>query len=181
MEPWQARASEFHPYLIAALEEIPGDLRALVEAALPSNETMRSGLVIPANYRSKTPETDPHMTPPQLLIFTDSGMWHIQAGEEDLPPPSPIFIDPFHVRWIRSAHLLLYGRLEIAGSFQGQPVLLDIEFNAVGWRQKDQNWRNFVARSVGRPPITSDIVPVPGDRERSILQDIPEKFVDGLF
>jgi hypothetical protein len=52
---------------------------------------------------------------------------------------------PRHIRWIRSSHLLLYGRLEIASALAGEPVLLDIEFNAVGWRQKDHNWRNMVA------------------------------------
>lgn len=181
MEPWQARASEFHPFLISSLDELPNELRPLVEATLPSGATIASGLVVPTNYRSKAPDAEPEIIPPQALIFTGGGMWHIQAPEADQPAPAPIYIQPDHIRWIRSSHLLLYGRIEIASAFQGKPVLLDIEFNAVGWRQKDQNWRNLVAQSVGMPPIQVDAMPAPTERDRAILEGTPDKFVDGLF
>ncbi|MCS6827561.1 MAG: hypothetical protein NZ553_13180 [Caldilinea sp.] len=181
MEPWQIRASVFHPYLIASLDELPDGLRPSVEAALPPGTKLASGLVVPANYRSKTPDAEPEMIPAQALIFTGEGMWHIQAPTVDQPAPAPIYIQPDNIRWIRSSHLLLYGRLEIASAFQGEPVLLDIEFNAVGWRQKDQNWRNLVAQAVGMPPIQAGVMPAPGDRDRALLSETPEKFVDGLF
>lgn len=181
MEPWQARASQFHPFLIASIDELPNELRPLVEAALPPGATLSSGLVIPANYRSKTPDAEPEVIPAQALIFTGEGMWHVQVPETDQPTPAPIYIQPDNIRWIRSSHLLLYGRIEIASAFQGKPVLLDIEFNAVGWRQKDQNWRNLVAQAVGMPPIRAGITPVPRERDRTILEGTPEKFVDGLF
>lgn len=181
MEPWQTRASEFHPYLIATIDEAPDDLRPLVEAALPSDAKLASGLIVPANYRSKTPDADPQIILAQALIFTGEGVWHIQAAEKGQPAPPPIYIAPHSIRWIRSSHLLLYGRLEVAGALQGQPVKLDIEFNAVGWRQKDQNWRNLVAQSVGMPPIPPDVPHAPSERERTILQGTPEKFVDGLY
>jgi hypothetical protein len=181
MEPWQTRASEFHPYLIASIDEVPTDLRPLVEAALPPGASLASGLVVPANYRSKTPDAEPQVIPAQALIFTGDGMWHIQAPEADQPAPAPIYIEPGNIRWIRSSHLLLYGRLEIASSHQKQPVLVDIEFNAVGWRQKDQNWRNLVAQAVEMPPITQGATLEPGEWERAILRETPEKFSDGLF
>jgi hypothetical protein len=60
-------------------------------------------------------------------------------------------------------------------------VLLDIEFNAVGWRQKDHNWRNLVAQTVGMPPLAGSGTPEPSERDREILQVVPEKFADGLF
>jgi len=181
MEPWQTRASVFHPYLIAALDEAPDDLRALIEAALPPGAVLASGLVVPANYRSRTPEVDPQVITAQALIFTGSGMWHFQAPEEGQPAPAPIYIEPDKIRWIRSSHLLLYGRLEIAGSHQGQPVRLDIEFNAVGWRQKDQNWRNLVAQAVGMPLVAPGAASVPNEQTRAILHETPDKFIDGLF
>lgn len=181
MEPWQTRASEFHPYLIATFDELPDELRPLVMAALPAGATLASGLVVPANYRSKTPEADPQVIPAQALIFTGDGMWHVQAAEEGRTAPAPIFIAPEGIHWIRSSHLLLYGRLEIASATQGEQVLLDIEFNAVGWRQKDQNWRNLVAKTVGMPPIASSVTPVATEQDRTILHGTPEKFVDGLF
>ena len=181
MEPWQTRASEFHPYLIASLDELPDTLRPLVEAALPAGSTLASGLVVPANYRSDTPEGDLHPVPAQALIFTGDGMWQVQAPEDGQPAPAPIFVDPAAIRWIRSSHLLLYKRLELASAAQGKPVLLDVEFNAVGWRQKDQNWRKLVAQCVGMPPLASGTVPAPSEQDRAILQGAPEKFVDGLF
>lgn len=181
MDPWQTRASEFHPYLIDAIGEAPDNLRALIEAVLPPGAALASGLVVPANYRSKTLDAEPQMIPAQALIFTGDGMWHVQEAEEGQPAPAPIYITPDSIRWIRSSHLLLYGRLEIASAAQGQPVLLDIEFNAVGWRQKDQNWRNLVAQAVGKPPLAAGAAREPSAADRMILQGTPEKFVDGLF
>jgi hypothetical protein len=181
MQPWQTRASEFHPYLIAAIDEAPDDLRPVIVAALPPGATLASGLVVPANYRAKSADAEPQVIPAQALIFTGDGMWHIQAAEADQPAPAPLYIEPDAIRWIRSSHLLLYGRLEIASAAQGQPVRLDIEFNAVGWRQKDQNWRNLVAQAVGLPPRLTGAAPEPSEQERAILQGAPEKFVDGLF
>ena len=179
MEPWQTRASEFHPYLIASLDELPATLHPVVEKVLPPGTPLASGLVVPANYRSDTPEGDPHPVPEQVLIFTGDGMWQIMAPDDT--QPAAVYIDPANIRWIRSSHLLLYGRLEIAGATQGQPVLLDIEFNAVGWRQKDQNWRNLVAQCVGLPPLAVGSAPTPSAQDRAMLQSAPEKFVDGLF
>jgi hypothetical protein len=181
MEPWQTKASEFHPYLIASLDELPDNLRLLVEEALTSSSMLASGLVVPANYRADAPEGDPHPVPAQALIFTRDGMWQVQAPADGQPAPAPVYIAPDAIRWIRSSHLLLYGRLEIAGAMQGKRVLLDVEFNAVGWRQKDQNWRNLVTRSIGLPPLISDTTPVPSKQDRAILHAAPEKFVDGLF
>jgi hypothetical protein len=43
MEPWQTRASEFHPYLIATLDELPAALQAQVAGALQHGETLASG------------------------------------------------------------------------------------------------------------------------------------------
>ncbi|MBK8796599.1 MAG: hypothetical protein IPM07_09640 [Anaerolineales bacterium] len=181
MEPWQTKASEFHPYLIASLDELPDNLRPFVEEALPSGSMLASGLVVPANYRADAPEGEPHPVPAQALLFTGDGLWQVQASEHGQPPPAPIYVEPDAIRWIRSSHLLLYGRLEIASAVQGKPVLLDVEFNAVGWRQKDQNWRNLVARCVGLPPLLSDAAPAPSEQDRALLHAAPEKFVDGLF
>lgn len=181
MEPWQTRAAEFHPYLIANVDEAPDDLRPVIETALPTGATLASGLIVPANYRAKTPNAEPQVIPAQALIFTGAGMFQVQAAETGQPAPAPIHVAPESIRWIRSSHLLLYGRLEIASALQGQPVLLDIEFNAVGWRQKDQNWRNLVAQAVGMPPRLTSAAPAPSEQERAILHGAPEKFVDGLF
>ena len=181
MEPWQTRTSEFHPYLIATLDELPAALQSQVAGALRAGETLSSGLFVPENYRAKNLDSAPETVPAQALIFTGHGMWHFQEAAPGQPAPAPVYVDPANIRWIRSSHLLLYGRLEIASALAGEPVLLDIEFNAVGWRQKDHNWRNMVAETVGRPPLTSDVLPAPTERDRTLLQAAPEKFVEGLF
>ena len=181
MEPWQTRTSEFHPYLIATLDELPAALQSQVAGALRAGETLSSGLFVPENYRAKNLDSAPETVPAQALIFTGHGMWHFQEAAPGQPAPAPVYVDPANIRWIRSSHLLLYGRLEIASALAGEPVLLDIEFNAVGWRQKDHNWRNMLAETVGRPPLTSDALPAPTERDRTLLQAAPEKFVEGLF
>jgi hypothetical protein len=181
VELWQTRASEFHPYLITNIGEAPDELRPQIEAVLSPGIPLASGLVVPANYRAKTPDAEPQVIPAQALIFTGDGMWHIQVAETGQPTPAPVYIAPDSIRWIRSSHLLLYGRLEIAGAVQGEPVLLDVEFNAVGWRQKDQNWRNLVAQCVGMSPTAPGAISAPGEQDRVLLQGAPEKFVGGLF
>jgi hypothetical protein len=136
---------------------------------------------VPENYRAKSQDGPLEIIPAQTLIFTGHGMWHFQEAAEGQPAPAPVYIDPANIRWIRSSHLLLYGRLEIASALAGEPVLLDIEFNAVGWRQKDHNWRNMVAETVGKPPLTADDLPAPTEHDRTLLKAAPEKFVEGLF
>jgi len=163
------------------MDELPTDLRSRVKAALPQDTVLASGLVVPANYRADSPDGEPHPVPAQVLIFTGEGMWHIEAPDSGPQAPAPIYIDPDTIRWIRSSHRLLHGRLEIAAAERSGPVQLDIEFNAVGWRQKDQNWRNFVARSVGLPPVAGTAGLTLDERERALLEGVPGKFVDGLF
>jgi hypothetical protein len=51
----------------------------------------------------------------------------------------------------------------------------------VGWRQKDQNWRNLVAQAVGMPPLAAGAAPEPSEQDRASLGSAPDKFVDGLI
>lgn len=179
--PWQTRASQFHPFIITAVAELPDSLRPLVAAALPVGATMLSGVVFPADFRAPKPNEEARPVPAQALVFTGSGMLHVQAAGTDAPAPEPAYFEPADIIWFRSSHLLLYGRLEIAAAIRHEPVLLDLQFNAVGWRQRDQNWRNFVAQSVGMPPMPAAVPPAESEQDKAILRSAPPKFVDGLY
>ena len=81
---------------------------------------------------------------------------------------------------MRSSHLLLYGRLELISAIAGEPVKLDMEFNAVGWRLMDTEWRSLVGKIVGLPPLAPDAALRESEHELELLESLPSKFSFGL-
>ena len=81
---------------------------------------MRS-LVVPADYRSVGDE-EPRPVPEQALVFTEGAILYVQAGLDGQGAPAPKWIRPDTLLCLRSSHLLLYGRLELLGLDQGEPV-----------------------------------------------------------
>lgn len=176
-QPWQTRASEFHPYLVGHLGALPESLRGGVETAMPPGARFVSALVVPAEYRSKDLE-ESQIVPEQALVYTDYGVLHVQAGADGEPALSTTFIQPETLLSMRSSHLVLYGRLELLGAAEGKPAKIDMEFNAIGWNMMDAPWRELVGKAIG--------LPVPASKAAAIAaleglpEDIPSKFVEGL-
>jgi hypothetical protein len=179
MEPWQTRATEFHPYMVESVAALPQTLRAAAQAALPAGALDVRAFVVPADYRSVGDE-EPHPVPEQALVFTEGDTLHVQAGLDGQSVPAYKWIRPDTLLYLRSSHLLLYGRLELLGSDQGEPVQLDMEFNAIGWHLMELEWHSLVGKAIGVPP------PVPGEeraesqQELTLLATLPPKFAEGL-
>jgi hypothetical protein len=179
MEPWQTRASEFHPYMVDAVDALPARLRDRAVAALPPGDTMVRGFVAPQDYRS-TDDLPPQVVPEQALIFTERGLLHVEADLPGVGAPLPTYLEPDKLLWMRSSHLLLYGRLEMVGAVQGDAVSLIMEFNAVGWRLIHAEWHAMVGKVIGLAPLAPEETRELDEQEKLLLAPVPDKFVDGL-
>lgn len=177
--PWQTRAVEFHPYLVGAVDALPDSLRALAKDALAPGARFVCALVVPPEYRSAG-EEESHPVPEQALIYTDSGVLHVQAGLGDEAPPSATFIQPETLLSIRSSHLVLYGRLELLGAAEGKPARIDMEFNAIGWNMMDTEWREMVGRAIGLPAQAPGEAKPESEQEVVLPESLPSKFIEGL-
>ena len=185
MDPWQTRSADFHPYMIDGVDALPPKLREATEAALPPGEQVQRGFFVPADYRSPDGIAPSRVVPAQALIFTGGGLLHVQAptlGAEDLLPP--VFVQPAHLLWLRTSHLLLHGGMELLSAERGEAVTLALEFNAVGWRLMQAEWHRVVADAIGVTLPTPEEKEEEGhtfaDQDLSLLAAAPDKFVDGL-
>lgn len=177
-EPWQTRASEFHPHMAEALDELPHSLRAAAQAALPVSDSFVRALVVPAEYRSRG-EEESQPVPEQALIYTRAGLLHVQAALEDAATPTPTYLKPESLLLLRSSHILLHGRLKLLGADRGQLTHLELEFNAIGWRLMDAEWRDLVARAIGLP-APSEGEAADGAPAQVMPESLPAKFAEGL-
>jgi hypothetical protein len=178
-EPWRIRASAFHPLLLRGLNELPESLRAAAEGAIPVGDRFLAALYVPADYRSKGAE-DSQETPEQALIFTDKSAIHVEGALAGSPAPAPVCIALDNVLYVKTHHVLLYGRAQLYGACRGEEKSLDMQFNAVGWPLMDVEWRGMIGKVIGLPPLASVEDRVVSERETELLESLPPKFADGL-
>lgn len=55
-----------------------------------------------------------------------------------------------------------------------------MDFNAVGWRLMDTEWRSLVGKIVDLPPLPPDALLCESEHEQELLEDLPPKFSFGL-
>jgi|GEM_PF-1818170 len=175
---WQMRASEFHPYPVETIHELPDSLRGPALAAFRQDETFVRALVVPATYRSVGDE-ESITVPEQALVYTSSGVFHIRAPLE-AEAAATAFLKPEALLLLRSSHLLLNGRLYLVGAVHGQLVEVNIEFNAMGWDIMELEWKDLVCKAIGLPSQCTDKVEAKGDHTTAIIEGLKHKFADGL-
>jgi hypothetical protein len=180
--------------MVDALDGLPPSLREAANAAFPAGEQLVRGFVVPSDYRSPDGIAPSRVVPAQALLFTTRGVLHVQAptlGAEEVAPP--VFLQPANLLWMRSSHLLLHGKLELVSAMQGQAAALALEFNAVGWRLMQHEWRELVAQAIGvtLPATEKKAATAQGaepeeeiytldEQTMLLLAAVPAKFVDGL-
>ncbi|MCS6846070.1 MAG: hypothetical protein NZ528_17395 [Caldilineales bacterium] len=178
-EPWQTRASQFHPYVVDSLEKLPDALQPGALAALPEGDHFVRALVVPADYRPRG-EGVSAFQPEQALIYTDHGVLHVQAPLEGEAAPQPTYLKPESLLLLRSSHILLYGRLKLLGAVHGQLAHIEMEFNAIGWRLMDAEWRRLVTQAIGVPELSPEEVEAANRRNMERVREVPSKFAEGL-
>lgn len=179
IEPWLVRASVFHPHLFHILGELPESLRATTERAIPVGHQFLAALYVPTDYRSRGVEESQEI-PEQALVFTDGSVVHVEGAPPGMPAPEPVCIALNHVLYIKTHHVLLYGRVQLYGACQGTERSLDMEFNAMGWPLMDAEWRAMIGKVIGLPALASAEDRIASERETQLLATLPQKFSDGL-
>jgi len=179
IEPWLVRASVFHPRLFHGLSELPASLRAVTERAIPVGHRFLAALYVPADYRSRGAE-ESQETPEQALVFTDKSVVHVEGAPAGVPVPEPICIALNNVLYVKTHHVLLYGRVQLYGACQGVERWLDMQFNAIGWPLMDVEWRGTIGEVIGLPALASAEDRVVSEHETQLLETLPQKFADGL-
>ena len=179
IEPWLVRASVFHPRLFHGLSELPASLRAVTERAIPVGHRFLAALYVPADYRSRGAE-ESQETPEQALVFTDKSVVHVEGAPAGVPVPEPICIALNNVLYVKTLHVLLYGRVQLYGACQGVERWLDMQFNAIGWPLMDVEWRGTIGEVIGLPALASAEDRVVSEHETQLLETLPQKFADGL-
>ena len=177
--PWQARASEFHPYLVKSLDALPDSLRSAAGASIPPGAKATTICVMPQDYRSKG-LLGSRIVPEQAIIFTGDGVLAVQAGLPGEHAPSPAFLPCDGLLFARSSLLLNYGRLEMAGAAQGRLVSQDAEFGALAWRLMDAALRSFLAKALGLTPLPPDDLGEWQEEATDMVRGLPLKFANGL-
>jgi hypothetical protein len=175
-DPWQTRASVFHPYVINSLDALPASLRGPARVALPPESRIIGALVVPQDYRAEG-ESEPVVVPEQALIFTDEGAVHLRATLEGETPRPASVLHPDSLLYMRSSHLLLHGRVEVVYARQSGLDKLDMMFNAIGWRLMGAQWRDLVREVVNCTAQEPTVTP---EQTAALLGPVPPKFVDGL-
>jgi hypothetical protein len=179
LRPWQTRAADYHPYLVNTVDALPESLRELVKAALPPGTNLVRALVVPTDYRAKG-LMGARLVPEQALIFTTRGVLYVQKGAKGEPSPAPFFTSPDTLLYMRSSHQLLYGRLQLVSAIEGKTVAMDMEFNAVGWRLMDDEWRSLVGSAIGLTALAAPEERIESEQEQTLLSSLPSKFSFGL-
>jgi len=179
IDPWQTRASAFHPRLFHDLAALPETLRDAAAGALPAGDQFVAALYAPADYRSEGGD-ESEETPEHTLIFTDRSVIHVQAAPPDAAAPAPVCVALSDVLYVRTSHVLLYGRVQLFGACQGEVQSLDLRFNAVGWPMMDVEWRGLIGTVIGLPPLAAVDDRVVSEQENELLAPLPSKFAEGL-
>lgn len=178
-EPWQTRASQFHPYTVDSLDDLPETLRPAALTACPQEERFVRALLVPAEYRSQG-EEESRAVPEQALVFTSGGILHVQAAPEGETAPLPAYLKPESLLLLRSSHILLSGRLKLLGASHGQLAHIEMEFNAMGWRLMDAEWRDLVGKAIGLPALSAEHAEAETANNKAITEALPQKFAEGL-
>ncbi len=165
--------------MVDSVDALPESLRGPAKAALPLGATVVRALYVPRDYRARG-WSIARQTPEQALIFTEEGVLHVQGRAKDGSQRPSLLVRPDTLLYMRSSHLLLYGRLELVSAENSQPVKLDMEFNAVGWRLMDTEWRTLVGKVVGLPPLPPESLLRESEHELELLEALPPKFSFGL-
>lgn len=177
--PWQARATDFHPYLVKSVGALPAGLRGPVQAALPAGARPAAICVFPQDYRPKG-MLGSRIVPEQALIFIDDGVLSVQGAAQGESAPPPSYVQAGSVLYIRSSLLLNYGRLEIAAAERGRLAVQDVEFNAIGWRLIDGALNDFINGALGVSPPPPAEMGEWQEEATEQVRDLPLKFANGL-
>lgn len=124
----KARESQF-PYRLANLTDLAAGFLQAAKAGLPAGEDPLSIVMIPPGTFVNVKSNGAWHAPRQVTIFTPKGILHIQEENGKYPAT---YLNGADLVYVHHTLILLYGRLELAGTSNGDLTRIVIEYNTVG-------------------------------------------------
>jgi hypothetical protein len=168
----------FHPYQPESIEALPSELLDMAHRFLPDGEQVLSIFVVPINpYLSRKKKQ--RIAPTQALIFTSTGVLHIQASTALEPASRPTFLHAKDLMYVHLSLILLYDRLEMVGQVDGRLEKIEVEYNAVGHRLLEPALQQFLSKSwENSDRLSTD--PHLEEMAAQNLNELPTKYRNGL-
>jgi hypothetical protein len=122
-----------HPYRVASLDHLSGELQQLASQALPAAEAVSAIFVVPEQMLSRdwSGIGGIHRVAAQALIFTPNGVAHAQASIPDEAPGRAVYLRGDQLFYLRLIMVLVYGRIELYGVVDGSLLQVVVEYNSV--------------------------------------------------
>jgi hypothetical protein len=122
-----------HPFLAKNLEAMPAGLKELARQTLKPDELAQTIFVIPEQMMPKKfgGLGGAHLVPDQALLFTSSGIIHVQVGKSTVEMEQSQYMPGNSLLYLRISLVLLYGQIELYGVANNSLTCINVQYNAV--------------------------------------------------
>jgi hypothetical protein len=146
------------PYLIQSIDLLPAGFCTIAKSYPGTSDAHATIWVVPeqdiCRSRGRT------RVPSQALIFTQSGVLHIEAPESKGQDTQVRWISVQHMVMLKLSLILLYGKLEIWGLEKGTATKIEVEYNTVSHHLIEPALKRLVQNTWnGNPPAETDFQP----------------------
>jgi hypothetical protein len=175
---WKPDWYALHPYQPETIEALPNELLDTAHRFVPKGEQVLSIFVVPTNpYLSRKKKH--RIAPTQALIFTSTGVLHIQVPTASENAHQPTFLHAKDLLYVHLSLILLYDRLEMIGQVNGRLEKIEVEYNAVGRRLLEPALQQFLSKSWENTELLSTDSHTEEIAAQS-LNGLPTKYRNGL-
>jgi hypothetical protein len=170
------------PYTINTPEELPQELRELALHKLEPEAEIDTIFVVPMQQLASSFGVGRRTSqvPESALIFTDQGVLFVQNNSLEGQPNLTTYIKNEQFCYTRLTLILLYGKLDLVGVQDDQPIKIELVYNATGHELLQPVLHRFLHRSwTGQKGILQTI---PTENEKVLAELFQQslKFSNGL-
>ena len=170
------------PYTVKTSDELPEGLRELALQEIDPGAEVDTIFVVPMQQLASSFGIGrrTRLVPEGALIFTDQGVLFIQDDSSEGQPGLIAYIKNEDIFYMRMSLILLYGKLDLWGIQDNQPVRIEFVYNATGHELLQPILHRFLHRSwTGQAGI---IKPIPTENEQVLAALFKQslKFSNGL-
>jgi hypothetical protein len=170
------------PYTVNTLDEVPDGLRELALQKLEPWAKVDTIFVVPMQQLASSFGVGRRtsLVPESALIFTDQGVLFVRDDGSESQPSLSAYITHDQFSYMRLTLILLYGRLDLWGTQDNQPVRVEFVYNATGHELLQPVLHRFLHRSWTGQKGT--LQPIPPENEKVLAELFQQslKFSNGL-
>jgi hypothetical protein len=170
------------PYTVNTLDELPEGLRERTLQKLEPGAEIDTIFVVPMQQLASSFGVGRRtsLVPESALVFTDHGVLFVSDDGSEEKSDLSVYITHDQFSFLRLTLILLYGRLDLWGTQDNQPVKIEFVYNATGHELLQPVLHRFLHRSwVGQKGI---LQPIPPENEKVLAELFQQalKFSNGL-